>query len=75
MTDYFHPRQFQPGYVEDEGAERIPYYVELVIKEQKIRLYFVPGVKEDTVFETRTRKEISVSRTLILGQLPLMRFR
>lgn len=61
MTDYFHPRQFLPGHVEDEGAERIPYYVELVIKEQKIRLYFVPGVKEDTIFETRTRKEISVS--------------
>jgi mRNA-decapping enzyme subunit 2 len=61
MTDYFNASQFQPDHVEDEGSERIPYYVELVIKEQKIRLYFIPGVRENTVFETRTRKEISVS--------------
>lgn len=51
----------KPGHEEWEGAERKPYYVELVIKEQKIRLYFIPGVHEDTYFETRTRKEISVS--------------
>jgi len=40
----------------------MPYYVELVIREQKIRLYFIPGVSERTRFETRTRKEISVRR-------------
>ncbi|GAA5993850.1 hypothetical protein JCM5350_004395 [Sporobolomyces pararoseus] len=70
MTDYFHPSQFQPGHVEDEGSERIPYYVELVIKEQKIRLYFIPGVREDTVFETRTRKEISKIEWFKLNDLP-----
>ncbi|GAA5883026.1 hypothetical protein JCM16303_006797 [Sporobolomyces ruberrimus] len=70
MTDYFHPSQFQPGHVEDEGSERIPYYVELVIKEQKIRLYFIPGVSEDTVFETRTRKEISKIEWFKLNDLP-----
>lgn len=32
-----------------------------MMKEQKIRLYVVPGVHEDTLFETKTRKEISVS--------------
>lgn len=31
------------------------------MKEQRIRLYIVPNVSEDTLFETKTRKEISVS--------------
>ncbi|GAA6061514.1 hypothetical protein JCM10212_004504 [Sporobolomyces blumeae] len=70
LSDYFHPLQFEHGYVEDEGAERIPYYVELVIKEQKIRLYFIPGVKETTKFETRTRKEISKIDWFKLNDLP-----
>lgn len=61
MTPYFPPEQLDPSYEEPEGQERHPYYVELVIREQKIRLYFVPGVSELTQFETRTRKEISVS--------------
>lgn len=60
LTPYFPPAQLHPSYVEPEGTERVPYYVELVIREQKIRLYFVPGVSEHTRFETRTRKEISV---------------
>lgn len=62
LTPYFPPAQLHPSYVEPEGSERVPYYVELVIREQKIRLYFVPGIKELTRFETRTRKEISVRR-------------
>jgi len=36
-------------------------YMDLTMKDQKIRLYVVKGVDENTVFETRTRKEISVS--------------
>ncbi|KAM0747978.1 DCP2-domain-containing protein [Meredithblackwellia eburnea MCA 4105] len=44
---------------EEEGAEKNPYYVETVIKDQKIRLYFLPGVREDEAFQTRTRGEIS----------------
>lgn len=35
--------------------------MELNVREQKMRLYIVPGVPRDTVFETQTRKEISVS--------------
>jgi mRNA-decapping enzyme subunit 2 len=31
------------------------------IKEQQISLFVVPGVPEDFPFETKTRKEISVS--------------
>lgn len=64
LSPFFPPHQLHPSYTSsssyDEGGERNPYYVELVIREQKIRLYFVPGVREDTRFETRTRKEISV---------------
>ncbi|GAA5965578.1 hypothetical protein JCM21900_005163 [Sporobolomyces salmonicolor] len=70
LTAAFPSYQLQPGYVEDEGAERIPYYVELVIKEQKIRLYFIPGVREDTRFATRTRKEISKIDWFRLNDLP-----
>lgn len=60
LEDQFPAAQLFPGYEEREGATRTPYYVELIIKEQKIRLYFIPGVSEDSYFETRTRKEISV---------------
>lgn len=35
--------------------------IELSIKEQRISLFIVPGVEEDFPFETKTRKEISVS--------------
>lgn len=34
--------------------------IEMSIKEQKISLYIVPGVPEDYLFKTKTRKEISV---------------
>lgn len=35
--------------------------LQMSIREQSISLYIVPGVPEDFHFETRTRKEISVS--------------
>jgi hypothetical protein len=35
--------------------------IELSIKEQRISLFVVPGVEEDFPFQTKTRKEISVS--------------
>ncbi|BGP20546.1 hypothetical protein JCM10213_003810 [Rhodosporidiobolus nylandii] len=71
LTSAFPPHQLHPSYQgEDEGVERVPYYVELVIREQKIRLYFVPGVPENTRFETRTRKEISKIDWFRLSSLP-----
>ncbi|GAA5982507.1 hypothetical protein JCM10908_006677 [Rhodotorula pacifica] len=70
LTPYFPPAQLHPSYIEPEGSERVPYYVELVIREQKIRLYFVPGIKESTRFETRTRKEISKIDWFRLSDLP-----
>ncbi|BGP27904.1 mRNA-decapping enzyme subunit 2 [Rhodotorula toruloides] len=70
LSPYFPPEQLDPSYIEPEGQERHPYYVELVIREQKIRLYFVPGVSESTRFETRTRKEISKIDWFRLSDLP-----
>jgi mRNA-decapping enzyme subunit 2 len=35
--------------------------IEIVINEQRISLFIVPGVPEDYAFKTKTRKEISVS--------------
>jgi len=35
------------------------------IREQQISLFVVPGVPEDFPFETKTRKEISVSKSLL----------
>ncbi|GAA5905924.1 hypothetical protein JCM6882_009071 [Rhodosporidiobolus microsporus] len=71
LTPYFPPHQLHPSYQgEEEGVERVPYYVELVIREQKIRLYFVPNVPEGTRFETRTRKEISKIDWFPLSSLP-----
>jgi mRNA-decapping enzyme subunit 2 len=34
--------------------------IESVAKEQRVKLYIVTGIPEDTIFITRTRKEISV---------------
>jgi len=34
-------------------------FLESVAKEQRVKLYIVAGISEDTVFETQTRKEIS----------------
>ncbi|PPQ63793.1 hypothetical protein CVT24_004335 [Panaeolus cyanescens] len=44
--------------------------IEMTIKEQKISLFIVPNVPEDTVFETRTRKEISDIAWFKLADLP-----
>lgn len=38
-------------------------YVDLVMKEQSVRLYVVRGVPMETKFEPQTRKEISVGFT------------
>ncbi|SCV74759.1 BQ2448_7788 [Microbotryum intermedium] len=70
LSSAFPPQQLQSDHVEQEGAEKVPYYVELVIKEQKIRLYLIPGIHEDTYFETRTRKEISKIDWFRLSDLP-----
>lgn len=40
------------------------------MREQKIRLYIVPGIDEDTRFETQTRKEISKIAWFKLSDLP-----
>lgn len=38
-------------------------FIESVSREHRVKLYIVSGVPEDTIFETHTRKEISVRGT------------
>ena len=47
--------------------------MELNVREQKMRLYIVPGVPKDTVFETQTRKEISKIDWWKLSDLPTLK--
>ncbi|KAJ3888392.1 Dcp2, box A domain-containing protein [Lentinula edodes] len=46
------------------------HVIEMSIKEQKIALYVVPGVPEDYLFKTKTRKEISKIEWFRLSDLP-----
>lgn len=53
--------------LEETGFDVGPYlkkpdYIELTMREQRIRLYIIQGVSEDTEFVPRTRKEISVNK-------------
>lgn len=45
-------------------------FMDLTMREQRLRLYIVPGVKESTKFETLTRKEISKIAWFKLSDLP-----
>ncbi|EPQ31704.1 uncharacterized protein PFL1_01037 [Pseudozyma flocculosa PF-1] len=45
-------------------------YLDLTMREQRIRLYIVPGVSDQTKFEAQTRKEISKIAWFRLGDLP-----
>ncbi|GJJ68193.1 mRNA-decapping enzyme subunit 2 [Entomortierella parvispora] len=45
-------------------------YVEQTMKDQRIRLYIIKSVPEDTVFEPQTRKEISKIEWHLLTDLP-----
>lgn len=42
------------------------------MREQRIRLYIIQGVPEDTQFIPRTRKEISVSVSLLYNLLSIV---
>lgn len=60
------PTHFSTKVLEETGYDlsnklRKKDCVEISIKEQSITLYIVGGVPEDYPFETKTRKEISVS--------------
>ncbi|KAL7750502.1 mRNA-decapping enzyme subunit 2 [Sorochytrium milnesiophthora] len=52
----------------DDGPE--PDFIEIIVNEQRVRLYIALGVPEDTHFETRTRKEISKIEWHLLQELP-----
>ncbi|KAH8148410.1 uncharacterized protein LAJ45_07512 [Morchella importuna] len=53
-----------------EGLAKEEDYVEIVMRDQNLRLYIVPGVSEETVFECQTRKEISDIKWHRLTDLP-----
>ncbi|ORZ17993.1 DCP2-domain-containing protein [Absidia repens] len=45
-------------------------YIEITMREQRIRLYIISGVPEDTPFTPQTRKEISQIAWMALDDLP-----
>ncbi len=45
-------------------------FIEFTNRQQSVRLYLCPDVPHDTVFETRTRKEIKKIAWMNVGQLP-----
>lgn len=44
-----------------EGFAKKEHFVDMTMRDQNLKLFIVPGIPEDTVFECQTRKEISVS--------------
>lgn len=53
----------EAGLVKEEPEMK---YIEVSMREQHMRLYVFRGVPMDTYFEPRTRKEISVSASIIM---------
>jgi len=61
--------------LEETGFDITPYlepenYIEITLREQRIRLYIICGVSEDSEFIPRTRKEISQIAWYKLTELP-----
>ncbi|KAH9815133.1 NUDIX hydrolase domain-like protein [Melampsora americana] len=46
------------------------HFIEIMIREQKLRMYLVTGIPDETVFETQTRQEISAIAWFPLADLP-----
>ncbi|KAK2797686.1 hypothetical protein FQN50_009110 [Emmonsiellopsis sp. PD_5] len=60
----------EAGLVKDEKKMK---YIEIPMREQNMRLYVLRGVRMDTNFEPRTRKEISKIQWYKLSELPTLR--
>jgi hypothetical protein len=78
MSLHGHGSDGYPQVLEETGYNIKPFASEencisVSIYSQMITLYIIHPVPEDTVFETRTRKEISVS-TLINVLEPFIKF-
>ncbi|KAJ4264756.1 mRNA-decapping enzyme subunit 2 [Fusarium torreyae] len=54
-------------------TEQKPKYIEIAMREQHMRLYVFRNVPMDTVFEPKTRKEISKIQWYRLSELPAFR--
>ena len=57
------------------GNAESPFYIEVTMREQHMRLYVFRGVPMDTYFEPRTRKEISKVQWYKLSELPTLKKR
>lgn len=55
------------------GNEEDVKYIEVTMREQHMRLYVFRGVPMDTIFEPRTRKEISKIQWYKLSELPTLK--
>jgi hypothetical protein len=49
-------------------------HIEVSIGQQRVRLYIITGVKEDTVFAPQTKKEISVCKFKVFSPLSMANF-
>lgn len=55
------------------GQEKDMKFIEIPMREQNMRLYVLRGVPQDTVFEPRTRKEISKIEWCRISDLPTVK--
>ncbi|CAM6091250.1 unnamed protein product [Calypogeia fissa] len=53
------------------GLLQVEQYLEVVIGQQRMRLYIIPGVREDTSFVPQTKKEISEIAWHRVDELPV----
>lgn len=51
-------------------SEGDDHFIEIMIREQKLRMYLVTGIPDETIFETQTRQEISAIAWFPLADLP-----
>jgi hypothetical protein len=65
VREVFEETGFNCGHLIEEAN-----FLEMTIRGQRIRLYVVPNVDENTPFAPRTRKEISAIAWHLLGNLP-----
>ena len=47
-------------------------YIEMIFGQQRVRLYIVAGVKDDTAFAPLTKKEISVCGSTVKSLEPII---
>ncbi|KAG0148804.1 hypothetical protein CROQUDRAFT_721469 [Cronartium quercuum f. sp. fusiforme G11] len=64
---HHYQRNTKHSMLQSEGDD---HFIEIMIREQKLRMYLVTGIPDETVFETQTRQEISAIAWCPLSDLP-----